>query len=75
MEERLLNVFGACGVFVHEDEKDTLLELDSIQYVSILVMIEEEFELIIPEEYMAEFELSSFNEFLRMVCEVQKTLS
>lgn len=66
IEKKLLDIFSAQGIFVFEDEYDQDLAIDSIQFVLILVEIEQVFSIKIEDVYYANNRLVSFNDFLEM---------
>jgi len=66
--EQILEVFHANGVMLTEADYSLPLEIDSVQFISILVGIEEKFGIEIPEQYMnREENLNTFNDFVEMV--------
>lgn len=67
MKERLNTVFSDLGLYVDEEEYDEELGLDSVTFVSLLIEIEEEFDIDIPDEKLSIEELKTFSDFLRLV--------
>ena len=67
VQTRLKKVFEECGIYIEEDELVIPLELDSLQYITLLVYIEEEFEVVVPESFMYEMELKTYQDFLEML--------
>lgn len=70
MEERLLQIFKENGFDIQPNEYNDVLEMDSIQFISIIVAIETEFDLEIPDEILSMEGLRSFQEFLVLVQEL-----
>jgi len=62
---KILDILRKNNVIVFEDELDTYIELDSLLFISIVVQIEESFQIIIPDEYMTE--MTTVNEFIHVV--------
>lgn len=67
MKERLENVFNDIGLYIDEDEYDDEIGLDSMTFVSLLVAIEEEFKIEIPDEKLSIAALKTFADFLQLV--------
>lgn len=67
MKERLERVFSELGLYVEEGEYDDELGLDSITFVSLLVAIEEEFDIDIPDEKLSIAVLKTFSDFLGLI--------
>lgn len=65
---RLIQVFNVCGVLVPDTVEDTeVIEMDSLQYVSIFVEAEEELNIEIGDEYLNQEELSTFGQWMHAV--------
>ncbi|MCF0135349.1 MAG: hypothetical protein HUJ69_02900 [Lachnospiraceae bacterium] len=71
--EKLLRVFESCGIFIVEDEWNDDLNLDSLQYVSVLVRIEDVFSSEIPDVYIFENTLHSFQDFRELIKEIESS--
>lgn len=67
MKERLEKVFNDIGLYIDEDEYDDEIGLDSMTFVSLLVAIEEEFKIEIPDEKLSIVALKTFADFLQLV--------
>ena len=65
--DKLKKIFKENGVDFINDEHIDLLEIDSIQFVSIIVDIETEFDIEIPEEYLNGTKLKTFDDFVLLV--------
>lgn len=65
---RLIQVFNVCGVLLPDTVEDTeVIEMDSLQYVSIFVEAEDEFNIEIGDEYLNQEELSTFGQWLHAI--------
>ncbi|MBQ7688336.1 MAG: hypothetical protein IJT27_03865 [Clostridia bacterium] len=65
--EKLQKIFEKNGIFVDEDEREDPLEINSLQFVKLLVSIEEEFSIQIDEDYYSGEGLQSFSDFVNMI--------
>ena len=54
-------------MIVNEDDLDTELEIDSLRFVSIIVRIEETFEIVIPDEYLSSTIFSTLGDYIELV--------
>lgn len=66
-EQKLLDLFEKKGIFLSESEKDDELELDSIQFISMIIDIEETFSIRIDENDMLFEKFNTFNNYLRNI--------
>ena len=65
--EKLKLIFGRTGIYIENDDMDIALELDSFQFVNILINIEEEFLIsLFDSDYLFE-RLQTFRDFYEMV--------
>lgn len=67
IKEKLLNIFDENGFLILEGEEDALLDIDSIQFLSVIVQIEGEFSVEIPDEFLISSLLNTFNDFLYLI--------
>ena len=65
MVEKLSAIFDENGINVIDPNAP--LELDSMQFISIIVSIEDTFQIEVPDNYLSEDQLVNFNDFLAMV--------
>ena len=49
---KLLQIFKNNGIFVNEDDLDEALEMDSITYITLVVDIENTFNIEIPDDQL-----------------------
>ena len=66
-EEQLDKIFKQVGVYLLEDEYDDALELDSLQFISLVVYIEEEFEIVVDDQMITNNALNTFNSTLKTI--------
>lgn len=67
MKERLEKLFTDFGLYIGEDEYDDEIGLDSMTFVSLLIAIEEEFKMDIPDEKLSIATLKTFSDFLQLL--------
>ena len=70
VKKRLEKVFNENGLTIDLDNQSTILELDSLQIISLFVSIEDEFNMEIPDEFLTREVLSSFNDFYEMLLNI-----
>ncbi len=63
----LREIFEQKGIFVSEEDFNESLSIDSLQFVSIIVEIENYFNITIDDCYMTQVELRSFNDFVKLI--------
>lgn len=68
----LMDVFKQNGYSIADENDSAQLELDSLQFISILCDVENEFGISIPDEYMTGENLSTFCDFVKLVTELAK---
>ena len=70
VKKRLEKVFNENGLTIDLDNQSSILELDSLQIISLFVSIEDEFTMEIPDEFLTREVLSSFNDFYEMLLNI-----
>jgi len=73
-KKRLIKIFQRIGVYLNDDMFDQTLYLDSIQIVSLIIDIESEFMLSIAEEGYLFKDLTTFNDYFKIVLNSQSEL-
>ena len=68
IKTRILEALQRCSIIMHEDDES--VELDSFSYINAIIEIENEFDIEIPDYYLAENLFVSFDN----ICEVVRTL-
>ena len=66
MKEKLYNILSNNGVEYTENDNEEIM-LDSIDFVSIIVEIENEFDIVISEEFIQIDKLRTVNQFIVMI--------
>lgn len=66
-KEVLVDLFENNGIFIPEDDFNTDLEFDSLQFIAIIVSIEEIFKISIDESFLLPQKLKSYNDFYNMI--------
>ena len=70
VKKRFEKVFNENGLTIDLDNQSSILELDSLQIISLFVSIEDEFNMEIPDEFLTREVLSSFNDFYEMLLNI-----
>ena len=65
LENRVKTILEQNGIFFYDDMEE-ILDLDSLTYVSILVELENEFQIDIPEQYLTKG-INTFRGFCDMI--------
>ena len=55
VEERVIEVLISNGIIFDEDDLSEEFEMDSITYISLLVLLEEEFKIVFSDEQLVYF--------------------
>ena len=63
IEQSLYDIFEQKGIYLSETDKDDELEMDSLQFISIVIEIEYCFSISIDDDWMTD-KLKTFNDFL-----------
>lgn len=67
IEKSLFDIFEQKGIFLSEAEKNCELEMDSLQFISIIVDIEKAFSITVDDYDLAFDKFNTFNRFLEHV--------
>jgi len=67
IETELLRIFEGVGIYLTEDDYDDKIPMDSLQFVNILVQIEDTFSVTIEDEYYYSDNLSTFNSMYNLI--------
>ena len=69
MKEKLKCVFEKVGIYLNDEEFEQELEIDSFQFVSVIIALEEEFLIHISNDFEDYSSLITFNDFYKLVAE------
>lgn len=67
INEKMLEIIGELGIYVSEDANDERINMDSFQFISLIVRIEETFSITVGDEYLVKDRLTTFSEFCEMI--------
>lgn len=73
MLEKILQAFDENGIYTDKDDLNAQLDMDSIQYVSLIVSLEDLFDINFPDDYLGDNVATTVNEFLAAVTELTRT--
>lgn len=67
IREKVKCIFDENGVFIFSGEEDVSLELDSLRFISLIVAVENAFDVEIPDKYLSQEMLVSYNDFCDLI--------
>lgn len=67
IREKVKDMFEENGLVIFPGEEDASLDLDSLRLISLVVAVENTFEIEVPEQYLSQAMLSSYNDFCDLV--------
>lgn len=71
MMNNLIKTFERSGIYINVDDLDSQLQIDSIEFISLIVSIEEEYEIIIPDEYLIFDRLNTVRKFYELIIQLK----
>lgn len=63
----LFDIFKSVGVYIDENNFNEKIEMDSLQFVNVIIQIEQEFMIRITEDYYNYEELVTFNDYINLI--------
>lgn len=66
-EESLTELFKSFGLYLDNDEYEDDLDIDSVTFISLIVAVEDKFNISIPDESLSFESLGSFFKLLNCV--------
>ena len=66
LKEKIKGILEECGIELLDYEEDEELGIDSMQYVSLIIQLEDYFNIIIDDEYIIEKDIT-LREIIEMV--------
>ena len=67
VREKMKNMFEENGLVIFPGEEDTPIELDSLRLISLIVDVENTFDIEVPDQYLSHTMLASYNDFCDLV--------
>lgn len=67
--QQMLVVFQEIGICIYEDEYEEELEINSLQFISIIVAIEDTFDILIEDDNLIAPDYLTFSWFVNIVNE------
>ena len=67
IRKRVIKVLNDNGVSIIPELDDEKILLDSIEFISVIVGLEEEFNIAIPEEFLTFEALQTIEQFVNMI--------
>lgn len=65
--QKLENIFNDMGIYLNKQDYNEDLDLDSLQFVSLIIAIEREFLIRISDSTLENQQLVNFNDFIEMI--------
>lgn len=65
VEDKVKDIFQKLGIVVETSEDEIIL--DSLQFINIVVSIEDEFSIVIEEKYLSMKHLKSFSDYINLI--------
>lgn len=65
--KKLIEIFRDNGIILLEDELEQPLDIDSLRFISITVQIEEEFSVMVPDEFLVLQEYKNISDFVHLI--------
>ena len=72
LHEKLKMVFSDNGYVIYDEAVEDQLEIDSLQFLSIMCDIESQFDIEIPDEFLVADNLDTYNDVVKMVEDILK---
>lgn len=75
IQQKLITILNEKGVYVEAEEikSDIELNINSLTFISIALAIENDFDIMIPDQYMVLEELNTFPKIMNMIKNALKT--
>ncbi len=67
IKDKLKKIFESVGIYLADDGLDEELEIDSLQFVTVIIGIETEFLIRISNDFEDYISLVTFNDFYELV--------
>lgn len=67
VDERLKEIFEENGYLINYGEENEQLELDSLQFISIICDIENELSVSVPDEFLSGEQINTYLDILKMI--------
>lgn len=65
--QKLENIFNDMGIYLNKQDYNEDLDLDSLQFVSLIIAIEREFLIRISDSTLENQQLVNFSDFIEMI--------
>lgn len=68
IRSEIIRIFNENGV--DSSDENQLISIDSVQYISIIVEIEQYFGIVLPDYIIAQNEFENFDRFINIITEI-----
>lgn len=67
IREKVKDMFEENGLVIFPGEEEEPLDLDSLRLISLVVAVENAFDIEVPDQYLSQTILTSYNDFCDLV--------
>ena len=67
IQKKVKKMFEENGLIIFPGEEDAALDLDSLRLISLVVAVENTFDVEVPDQYLSQAMLASYNDFCDLV--------
>lgn len=67
IHDKLIKIFDKNGIIIFDEDADISNEIDSLQFICLLVDVEKEFNIEMPYEHLTQMIMISFNDFKKVI--------
>lgn len=65
VEDKLKDIFQNLGIVIEKNEDEIIL--DSLQFINIVVSMEDEFSVVIEDKYLSMKHLKNFSDYINLI--------
>lgn len=73
IKDKMINILRQNGIIVFEENE--VIEMNSLMYISLIVNIEEEFEIEVPDDYLNLNQLNCLSDFVILISSIKNEAS
>ena len=69
IKNKMINILRQNGIIVFEENE--VIEMNSLMFISLIVNIEEEFEIEVPDDYLNLNQLNCLSDFVKLIISIK----
>ncbi len=73
IKNKMINILRQNGIIVFEENE--VIEMNSLMFISLIVNIEEEFEIEVPDDYLNLNQLNCLSDFVILISSIKNETS